>query len=190
MKSEGSSNSFTMDRVQGQKESVGGREQSKPQLGNPGSPSLVLFTSAVASCFLSSHWLSLLLCLLSQNQLSSKSLGIYISSVQGTSPDWNKTTLSPDSKFPTLAQLQEGGSQRTDMPGRPSLARGLFQRREIVESLVSNLKTVFPGLLFRSLMVGKDVECVSSRVEFLWGWKLQLGSLACCYFSEDSFRQL
>ena len=77
------------------------------------------------------------------------------------------------------------------MPGRPSLAGGLFQRREIVENYASSLKSIFPGRLFRSLRVGKDVECVSSHVESVRGWTLQLGPLACCcYFPEVSSRQL
>lgn len=58
------------------------------------------------------------------------------------------------------------------MPGMPSLARDIFQRREIVENWVSNLKSVFPGLLFRILKVRENVGCVSSCVEFAWEWRL------------------
>lgn len=54
------------------------------------------------------------------------------------------------------------------MPKMPSLARDIFQRREIVENWVSNLKHVFPRLLFRSLRVRENVGCVSSCVEFEW----------------------
>lgn len=50
------------------------------------------------------------------------------------------------------------------MPGMSSLARGIFQRKEVVENWVKSLKGVFSGPLFR---VGEDVGCKSSRVEFL-----------------------
>lgn len=55
------------------------------------------------------------------------------------------------------------------MPGMLNLARDIFQRREIVENWVSSLRSVFPGLLFRSLRVEEDVGCMSSCAEFAWG---------------------
>lgn len=97
----GSSNSFAMDRVQVQKENVGGREQWRFRLGNSGSPSCISVTVAAASCFFSSHWLSLLL-----KRAVLKAPGyLYLLCSRGQ-PRLKLYTLSPDSKFPTPAQLR------------------------------------------------------------------------------------
>lgn len=74
------------------------------------------------------------------------------------------------------------------MPGMPSLARSIFQRREIVENWVKSLKGIFSEPLFR---FGEAVGCESSSVEFVWEWLLHLGSLAhCCFSPEASFKQI
>lgn len=74
------------------------------------------------------------------------------------------------------------------MPGVPSLTRDIFQRREIVENWVSNLKSVFPelhvGVPQQSKGQGECWVCVL-LCRVCMGMETVVGSLkCCCYFLE------